>query len=111
MMKRETKDPTGDLYAPSRSKQCTPSVLCCVGYVFAGKLDEGMSEGDLVIAKKFIGFPLNVRRRRVEYVVDCTKAMVREEALEVHLGWKSPGIALAGIFKDTQRWISGCEAG
>lgn len=62
MVKRETKDPAGDLHASFRSKQCAPGVLCCIGYVFASELDESMSESDLVITKKSVGFPLNLRR-------------------------------------------------
>lgn len=36
----------------------------------------------------------------MKYVMNCTKAMIRKEALEMCLGWKSPGVPLAGIFKD-----------
>ena len=59
-MEREAEDPAGDLHALSWSKRWAPGVLCCVGHMFVGESGESMSEGDLVVAKKLVAFPLNL---------------------------------------------------
>ena len=109
-MEGESKDPAWHFHTSLPSKENIPSALRCIGSVFVRQFSESTGENDFVIVKKFIVFPLNLRLRRVEDVVDGPKveAVVRMEAVKVGPRWECPGVPRAQAFDGVKSRVRSC---
>ena len=110
-MEREAKDPARHFHAPSPSKKRVPSVLRRFRHVLVRVFYEGVREDDLILVKKFVVLPLNLRLYRVECAVDRSKTVVGVDGVKVGCQWESPGESPAYAFDGAQSRICGCEVG